>query len=93
VNLGTIRRLMNLNYIPKTNLNIPTKCEICIRAKFTKKPFRHIERNFELLELTHSDLCNLNRIPTRGGNRYFLTFIDYYSNNAIYIFQILKMKC
>jgi hypothetical protein len=29
-----------------------------------------------LLELVHSDVCELNGILTRGGKRYFITFID-----------------
>jgi hypothetical protein len=33
-------------------------------------------RNSQLLELVHSDICELNGILTRGGNRYFITFID-----------------
>lgn len=42
----------------------------------TKKPFPKNERNIEMLELVHSDICELNGILTRGGNRYFITFID-----------------
>jgi hypothetical protein len=32
-----------------------------------------------LLELVHSDVCELNGILTRGGKRYFITFIDDFS--------------
>ena len=52
------------------------KCEICIQAKMTKKPFPKNERTTELLELVHSDIFELNGHLTRGGNRYFITFID-----------------
>ena len=34
------------------------------------------ERNSEILDLVHSDICELNRNLTRGGNWYFITFID-----------------
>ena len=44
-----------------------------------KKPFPKSERNTQLLELIHSDICELNGVLTRGGNRYFITFIDDYS--------------
>jgi hypothetical protein len=32
-----------------------------------------------LLELVHSDVCELNGILTRGGKCYFITFIDDFS--------------
>ena len=32
-----------------------------------------------MLELIHSDLCEFEGISTRGGNRYFITFIDDFS--------------
>ena len=54
-------------------------CEICIQAKMSKRPFPKVERNSELLDLVHSDICELNGILTRGGNRYFITFIDDHS--------------
>ena len=52
------------------------KCEICIQAKLTKKPFPKAERNTQLLDLVHSDICEYNGVLTRGGKRYFITFID-----------------
>ena len=56
-----------------------SKCEVCIQAKMTKKPFPKVERNSQLLELIHSDICEINGMLTRGGKRYFITFIDDYS--------------
>ena len=45
----------------------------------TKLPFPKSERNSEILQIIHSDICELNGNLTRGGNRYFVTFIDDYS--------------
>jgi len=45
----------------------------------TKKPFPKVERNSQLLELVHSDICEINDMLTRGEKRYFITFIDDYS--------------
>jgi transposase InsO family protein len=59
--------------------NNKNKCEVCIQAKMTKKPFPKVERNSQLLELVHSDICEINGILTRGGKRYFITFINDYS--------------
>jgi transposase InsO family protein len=41
-----------------------------------KKPFKSVERKTNVLDLVHSDLCEFNGMLTRGGNRYFITFID-----------------
>ena len=48
-------------------------------AKITQKPHKSIERNTELLELIHSDICEFEGHLTRGGNWYFITFIDDFS--------------
>ena len=55
------------------------KCEICIESKIRKKPFPSTNRDSQLLELIHSDVCELNGILTRGGKCYFITFIDDFS--------------
>lgn len=46
------------------------------------KTFSKYERNTQLLELIHSDICELNGILTRGGNKYLITFINDYSKHA-----------
>ncbi|KAJ9557645.1 hypothetical protein OSB04_012259 [Centaurea solstitialis] len=67
------------------------KCETCVRSKFTKKPFPSVKRrNTSLLELIHSDICELNGILTRGGRRYFITFCDD-STRYLYVY-LLKSK-
>ena len=55
------------------------KCEICIESKIRKKPFPSTNRDLQLLELIHSNVCELNGILTRGGKCYFITFIDDFS--------------
>ena len=55
------------------------KCEICIQAKMTKKPFSKLDRNSIMIELVYFDVCELNGVLTRGGKRYFITFIDDFS--------------
>ena len=55
------------------------KCEICIQAKMTKKPFFKSNRNYILLEFVHSDVCELNGILTRGSKRFIIIFIDDFS--------------
>ena len=65
---------------------IKKKCEICIQAKMTKKPFSKLDRNSIMLELVHSDVCELNSVLTRWGKRYFITFIDDFSR-FIYVLR------
>ena len=60
-------------------LDDENKCEICIQAKMTKKPFFKSNRNSILLEFVHSDVCELNGILTRGSKRFIIIFIDDFS--------------
>ena len=52
------------------------KCETCVESKMVKKPFPSVKRDSKILELIHSDICEFNGMLTRGGKRYFITFID-----------------
>ena len=80
VNLNSIKRMMSLNLIPKASIDLKQKCETCIQAKQPRKSFTTcIERETNLLELVHSDVCDSNDVLTRGGKRYFITFIDDFS--------------
>ena len=69
--------MSNLMLIPKFDINHNSKCEVCVQSKQPRKPFKPVNfRDSQILELIHSDVCDSNRIPTRGGSRYFMTFID-----------------
>ena len=76
VNYDTLRRLINMECLPKFKIDPNHKCEICVESKITRTSFQSIERNSEPLELIHSDICDLKFIQTRGGKKYFLTLID-----------------
>ncbi|GJR36220.1 zinc finger, CCHC-type containing protein [Tanacetum coccineum] len=52
------------------------KYKICMLNKITKKPFQNVKRKTEVLELIHSDLCDLHATPSLGNKKYFVTFID-----------------
>ena len=52
-------------------------CEPCLMGKMTKTPFSGtVERATDLLEIIHTDVCDLMSVGARGGYRYFLTFTD-----------------
>ena len=42
----------------------------------TRSSFQNVERHTKPLDLIHSDICDLKFIQTRGGNKYFITFVD-----------------
>ena len=77
VNNRSIYRMVNLNLLPKFDVNIHNKCGVCTESKFARQSFKSVqERSNELLSLIHSDLCDFKAIPSRGGKNYFITFID-----------------
>ena len=90
VNYDTLRKLINLNHIPTFQIDAKHKCETCVETKLTKSSFQNIERHTELLDLIHSDICDLKLIQTRGGNKYFITFVDD-STKYCYVY-LLKSK-
>ncbi|KAK1423986.1 hypothetical protein QVD17_19297 [Tagetes erecta] len=90
VNFNSIRRLINLNYIPTFHIDSNHKCETCVEAKQTRTSFKTVERTSEPLDMIHTDVCDLKAIPTRGGNKYFITFIDD-STRFCYVY-LLKSK-
>ncbi|XP_039141238.1 uncharacterized protein LOC120278531 [Dioscorea cayenensis subsp. rotundata] len=80
VNIASIKRLKNLNLIPAVNVNEFSKCSVCVEAKFAKKPFKSVEnRNSKLLELIHTDLADFKNTISKGGKKYYVTFIDDFS--------------
>jgi len=79
-----------MNHIPNFQIDPKHKCEICVEAKLTRSSFQRIERNTEPLDLVHSDICDLKFVQTRGGNKYFVTFIDD-STKYCYVY-LLKSK-
>ncbi|GKA00528.1 zinc finger, CCHC-type containing protein [Tanacetum coccineum] len=52
------------------------KCQTCMLNKITKKPFQNVKRETKVLELIHSDLCDLHATPSLRNKKYFVTFID-----------------
>ena len=87
VNYGYLHRLINMECLPKFDIDSNHKCEICVEAKLSKTPFHSIERSTEPLELIHSDICDFKSIQTRGGKKYVITFIDDYTRYS-YIYLI-----
>nr|GEW06247.1 Pol polyprotein [Tanacetum cinerariifolium] len=47
-----------------------------LNAKLTRSSFKLVKRKTEPLDMIHTDICDLKSLPTKGGNKYFITFID-----------------
>lgn len=64
-----------LEFDPNESISL---CEICIKGKQIQSPFpkREEERTTELLEIVHTDICGPMRVKSKGGSKYFITFID-----------------
>ena len=54
--------------------NISVK--LMLKQKLSRSSFQSVERQTEPLDLIHSDICDLKFVHTRGGNKYFITFVD-----------------
>jgi hypothetical protein len=77
---------------------------MCVEAKQPRKPHKAaVTRELTSLDLIHSDICEINGILTKGGNRYFITFIDDCTrfcyvylmktkDEALHYFKIYKAK-
>ncbi|GJZ28250.1 zinc finger, CCHC-type containing protein [Tanacetum coccineum] len=63
------------------------KCKTCMLTKITKKPFRNVKCETEVLELIHSDLCDLHATPSLGNKKYFVIVIDDASRTVVRLFD------
>nr|GEV48932.1 zinc finger, CCHC-type [Tanacetum cinerariifolium] len=47
-----------------------------MNARLTRTSFKSVKRKTEPLDMVHTDICDLKSLPMKGGNKYFITFID-----------------
>ena len=73
--------MVKLNLMPNMNVS-DEKCTICTLTKITRKPFPNVQRSSNILDLVHSDICEMNGQLHLNGKRCFITFIDYYSRDC-----------
>ncbi|GKD49999.1 putative RNA-directed DNA polymerase [Tanacetum coccineum] len=63
-------------------------CEICQRAKQTRKPFPLSEHKTKSLgDIVHLDLWGPYKVASHTGHRYFLTIVDDYTR-AVWVYLI-----
>nr|GFA12496.1 retrotransposon protein, putative, Ty1-copia subclass [Tanacetum cinerariifolium] len=82
--------LMNVLYVSNIRKNLVSGFKLCKSGVKAVIESDKVDRQSEMLELVHSDICELNGHLTRGGNRYFITFIDDFSRYT-YVY-LLKSK-
>jgi hypothetical protein len=76
---------MNLKEMPLHRV-----CEACIEGKHQRTffPKDGVIRASKLLELVHNDVCGSMKTTSRGGARYFVTFIDDFSRKIhVYLWK------
>ena len=74
-----IKKMQTLWLINNIDYSGLSKCQICVTSKLTRKTCGSVTRETKLLELFHSDLGDLKQTMTRGGKKFYVTFIDDYS--------------
>ena len=79
VSLSYLKKMHSLGLISGFNSSYTNKCEIFAKAKITKKTCAYFNRETKLLSLIHTDLGDLKQTVTRGGKKYYITFIDDFS--------------
>nr|GEW77385.1 Pol polyprotein [Tanacetum cinerariifolium] len=76
VNFNSMRYLIKFNSIPNFHIDSKYKCETCVEDKLIISSFKSVKQKTEPLDMIHIDICDLKSLPTKGGNKYFITFID-----------------
>jgi len=59
VNKNIIKKMMHLELIHKLHANVNDKYQVCAEDKQPSEPFKSVEKNIVLLELIHSDVCDI----------------------------------
>ena len=73
-----IKKMQTLRLINNIDYSSLSKCQICATSKLTRKTCGSMTRETKLLELIHYDLGDLKQTMTRGGKKFYVTFIDDY---------------
>lgn len=66
--------------IDKLKLSKVEFCESCVNGKITKLQFGTRKKSKDILEIVHSDVCGPIDPISHDGDKYFVTFIDDFSN-------------
>ena len=59
VNFRKLEDMMKSNLIPNLDKNFDL-CTTCMLTKITRQPFKSVKRSSRVLDLIHSDVCDLH---------------------------------
>jgi len=65
-----------------SKIEMPTTvCDTCLIGKQPRNAFNSstTHRSKELLNVVYSNVCGLLQVPSLGGNKYFISFVDEFS--------------
>lgn len=80
---GGIQALYKQNLLGEGQLNDLNFCEVCVLGKATRLKFKRSEnKTKENLSYIHSDLWGPAKVESKGGEKYFITFIDDHSRKV-----------
>nr|KAJ0203629.1 hypothetical protein LSAT_V11C500229240 [Lactuca sativa] len=71
-----IKDMSKISLIPAFDMQNNEKCKTCMLTKITRQPFKDVVRESKVLDLIHSDLCDIHATPSLGNKKYVVTFID-----------------
>ncbi|KAK2398342.1 putative mitochondrial protein [Trifolium repens] len=74
--------------LPKINMKHAI-CDICMKSKQSRLSFvkEITKRSCAALEVIHSDICGPFEVPSLGGSKYFITFVDEFTR-MMWLFTI-----
>ncbi|GJV82207.1 zinc finger, CCHC-type containing protein [Tanacetum coccineum] len=75
VHYKRMQDMFKYGLIPAFDMDTET-CKTCMLTKITKKPFQNVKRKTKVLELIHSNLCDLHATPSLGNKKQFVTISD-----------------
>ena len=80
--------MQSLGLINNIDYSCLSKCQICATSKLTKKTCGSVSRETKLLEPIHSNLGDLKQTMTKGGTKFYVTFIDdYFRFTKVYLLR------
>lgn len=96
-NNEAIKTMINNNLVNGIHMdkcNCQNDCEICLKAKMTRKPFAREKPKTatQILDVIYSDLCGPMQTVSPNGKKYILTFIDEFSRYTKVYFLSLKSE-
>ena len=70
-----LKKMQTLGLINNIDYSSLSKCQICVTSKLIRKTCGSMTRETKLLELIHSYLGDLKQTMTRGGTKFYVTFM------------------